>query len=57
MADRLMTLIIGDFLPNISPDLQAMLQQALDGLEAQAKRTSSLWDDVFVRALRTLLGL
>ena len=48
---RLIGLIVGV----ASPELRKMLEQWLDQLEDQAKKTSNPWDDILVGMLRTLL--
>jgi len=47
--------LIGLIFSVASPELRKMLEQWLDQLEAQAKKTSNPWDDVLVGMLKTLL--
>jgi len=47
--------LIGMIFTVASPELRKGLEQWLDNLEAQAKKTSNPWDDVLVGLLKTLL--
>ncbi len=48
---RLIALIVGV----ASPEIRKMLEQWLNQLEAQAKKTANPWDDVLVALLKTLI--
>lgn len=39
----------------MSPELRKGLEDVLNGLEAQAKKTANPWDDILVGLLKTLL--
>ncbi|GAI67637.1 unnamed protein product [marine sediment metagenome] len=47
--------LIGMIFTVASPELRKGLEQWLDNLETQAKKTSNPWDDVLVGLLKTLL--
>jgi len=39
----------------MSPELRKGLEDLINGLEIQAKKTANPWDDIFVGLLKTLL--
>jgi len=47
--------LIGMIFTVSSPELRKGLEQWLDNLEVQAKKTANPWDDVLVGLLKTLL--
>jgi len=47
--------LIGMIFSVASPELRKGLEQWLDNLEAQAKKTSNPWDDILVGLLKQLL--
>lgn len=48
--------IIHAILEKISPEIREALGQFLDELEAKAKLTPNLWDDVIVFVLKKVTG-
>ena len=48
----LLLMVIG----NVTPAIRESLVGVLKTLEAEAKKTSNPWDDIFVSFLRVLLG-
>ena len=48
--------IIHAILEKISPEIREALGKLLDDLEAKAKLTPNLWDDVIVFVLKKALG-
>jgi len=47
--------LIGLVFSVASPEIRKGLEQWLDNLEVQAKKTANPWDDVLVGLLKTLL--
>lgn len=39
----------------MSPELRKVLEDVVNGLETQAKKTANPWDDILVGLLKTLL--
>ena len=48
--------ILKAIIEKISPEIREALGKLLDDLEAKAKLTSNLWDDVIVYVLKKALG-
>jgi len=48
---RLITMIV----TVMSPELRKGLEDVINGLDAQAKKTANPWDDILVGLLKTLL--
>lgn len=48
---RLITLVV----TVMSPELRKGLEDVINGLDAQAKKTANPWDDILVGLLKTVL--
>ena len=48
--------ILQAILDKISPEIREAVREFLDDLEAKAKLTPNLWDDVIVFVLKKVLG-
>jgi len=47
--------LIGLVVSVMSPELRKGLEDVINGLETQAKKTANPWDDMLVRLLKSLL--
>jgi len=53
--DKWILRLIGLIINVASPELRKMLQEVLNNLEVQAKKTDNPWDDILVGLLKSLL--